>query len=68
MSLRQLSFADAYLGWSIFFTMLFGTIALFKAGNNLWSIVQYIAAATGVAVFVAAWFALSMWGVVQLAR
>ena len=34
-------------GWSIFFTMLFGT---------------------GVAVFVAAWFALSMWGVVQLAR
>ncbi len=61
MALKHISLADFYLGWLLLFTLLFGTIAFFKAPNNLMSIAQYVAAATGAAAFAAAVFAVPVW-------
>jgi hypothetical protein len=66
MALEHLSLSDLYLGWTLLFTMVFGTVAFFKAPNDFASIAKYVGLATGMAVFVAAWFAVPMWAVIRI--
>lgn len=67
MALAELSLADTYLAWLLTLTIVFGAIALLNAENTVESIVRYLAAAAGVAAVVAAYFAVTVWLVIQVA-
>lgn len=65
--MTSLGLDDIYLGFMLFFTIVFGTIALAKAPNDLMSIATYVATASGVAAGLAAFFAVPMWIVIKVA-
>jgi hypothetical protein len=61
MALRSLSLQDLYLGWLIFFSLIFTPFSLAMAPNDLRSIAQYLAAGAGVAAVFSAWFSVPIW-------
>jgi hypothetical protein len=63
----SLGLGDIYLGFLLFFSIVFGTVAFAKAPNDLLSIATYSAAASGAAAVMAAFFAVPMWIVVKVA-
>ena len=62
MSLDQI-----YLAVMLFFSIMFGTIALFKAPNDAQSIASNLATAGGVAAVAAAFFTVPIWIVLKVA-
>jgi hypothetical protein len=68
VAFKDVSLANLYLGWSIGFTLIFSTIAIARAPNSLRGIIEHVIAAGGLALVVAAWFAVPMWLVIQVAR
>jgi hypothetical protein len=64
--LKHISLPDMYLGWSLLFTMVLGTIAFFKAPNDLFSMAKYVGLATGVSAFLGGLFAIPIWIVIKL--
>lgn len=67
MAVEELSLADWYLGWTIAFAIAFSVLLFFHGPNDLANITQKLVAAGGLSIVCAAWFALPMWAVAQLA-
>lgn len=66
MALKTVSIGELYAAWTIVFMLAFSPIAMLKAANSVEGIVQHLAAASGVAALVAAWFAGTMWVVIRV--
>jgi hypothetical protein len=63
----SLGLEDIYLGFVLFFSIVFGTVAITKAPNDLLSISTYLATAGGAAAVMAAFFAGPVWVVAKVA-
>jgi hypothetical protein len=66
VALKHVSLSDLYLGWSLLFMMVLGTIAFFQAPNDLIAMAKHVGRATEVAAFLGAWFAVPMWLVIKI--
>jgi hypothetical protein len=64
---ESLGLDDIYLGFVLFFSIVFGTVALIKAPNDLQSIATYVATAGGAAAVAAAVFAVPVWTIFKVA-
>lgn len=61
-----LTLDEIFLGMMLFFSIIFGTVALSKAPNDLLSIATYLATAGGVAGVAAAFFTVPVWIVIKV--
>jgi FtsH-binding integral membrane protein len=66
--LRDVTFGQLYLGWTVIWALILGPVALGKARNDFWSIFLYVGAAGGVAGVLAAFFSGPMWVVIQIVK
>jgi hypothetical protein len=66
--LEDLSLGEWFTGWTIFFSATVGIVAFALSPNDIRSLGQYLAAAGGVAVVLAALFAPACWGIVQVVK
>jgi hypothetical protein len=62
-----MSLDQSYLGAVLFFSIMFGAVAVIKAPNDAQSIATYLATAGGVAAVSAAFFTVPIWIVIQVA-
>ena len=65
--MRSLSLDQIYLGIMLFFSVVFGIVALIKAPNDAQSIASHLATAGGVAAVAAAFFTVPIWLVLEVA-
>ncbi len=67
MDLRSVSLSDLYLYWTLFWTIVLGTIAFFRAPNGLRGILGALAEVGGAVLLLAAMFSVAMYAAIKLA-
>lgn len=65
--MRSASADQIYLAAMLFFSIVFGMVALIKAPNDAQSIASHLATAGGVAAVAAAFFTVPIWIVLEVA-